>query len=144
MKQTDVCRVSGLSDAHVSQIFSGKIKEPNVSVVYKIARAMGITVDALLGRANSYDEENATGGQFRFAEVRLKHGKKQAEVASVLGIGTPAYSMIESGQREINASKLVKLARFYGCSADELLGTGDWETYNVRDRQRRCARCKQG
>ena len=26
-------------------------------------------------------------------------------------------------QREINGSKLIKLAKFYGCSADELLGT---------------------
>ena len=65
--------------------------------------------------------------QFRLKETRLKHGKKQPEVAAVLGIGVPAYSMMESGQREINGSKLVKLAKYYGCSADELLGTGSWE-----------------
>lgn len=65
--------------------------------------------------------------QFRLRETRLKHGKKQPEVAAVLGIGVPAYSMMESGQREINGSKLVKLAKYYGCSVDELLGTGNWE-----------------
>ena len=65
--------------------------------------------------------------QFRLRETKLKHGKKQPEVAAVLGIGVPAYSMMESGQREINGSKLVKLAKYYGCSVDELLGTGNWE-----------------
>lgn len=62
----------------------------------------------------------------RLKETRLKYGKKQPEVAEVLGIGVPAYSMMESGQREINSSKLIKLAEFYGCSADELLGTRYW------------------
>lgn len=62
----------------------------------------------------------------RLKETRLKYGKKQPEVAEVLGIGVPAYSMMESGQREINSSKLIKLAEFYGCSVDELLGTWCW------------------
>lgn len=57
MKQADVCRASGMPDAHVSQIFSGKIKDPKVSIVYKIAHAMGISVDALLDRAESYEDE---------------------------------------------------------------------------------------
>lgn len=57
MKQADVCRASGMSDAHVSQIFSGKIKDPKTSVIYKIAHAMGISVDALLDRAESYSED---------------------------------------------------------------------------------------
>ena len=47
------------------------------------------------------------GTQFRLKETRLKYGKKQPEVAAVLGIGVPAYSMMESGQREINGSKLI-------------------------------------
>ena len=68
------------------------------------------------------------GTQFRLKETRLKYGKKQPEVAAVLGIGVPAYSMMESGQREINGSKLIKLARYYECSVDELLGTGPWDT----------------
>ncbi len=72
------------------------------------------------------------GAQFRLKETRLKHGRKQPEVAAVLGIGVPAYSMMESGQREINGSKLVKLAKYYECSVDELLGTGAWEHTDER------------
>ena len=62
----------------------------------------------------------------RLREVRLQRGEKQSDIAEVLGIGVPAYSMIESGQREINSSKLVKLANYYQCSTDELLGTWYW------------------
>lgn len=62
----------------------------------------------------------------RLKAVRLLHGKKQTEIAEVLEIGVPAYSMIENGQREINSSKLIKLAEYYKCSVDELLGTWYW------------------
>lgn len=44
-----------MSDAHVSQIFSGKIRDPKASVIYKIAHAVGITVDELIEIAESYD-----------------------------------------------------------------------------------------
>lgn len=57
IKQADVCRSTGLSDAHVSQLFSGKIRDPKASVVYKVAHAMGVTVDELLELADSYDEQ---------------------------------------------------------------------------------------
>lgn len=55
MRQADICRATGLADAHVSQIFSGKIKDPKASIVYKIAHAMGVTVDEVLELADSYD-----------------------------------------------------------------------------------------
>ena len=57
MRQVDVCRKSGLSDAHVSQLFSGKIRDPKVSVVRKVTQAMGISVDDLLDRAESYRDD---------------------------------------------------------------------------------------
>ncbi len=56
MKQADVCRASGISDAHVPQIISGKIKDPKASIVYKLTHAMSVSADALLNRAESYDE----------------------------------------------------------------------------------------
>lgn len=62
----------------------------------------------------------------RLKDVRLERGKKQSEVAEALGITVPAYSMIENGQRDINSDKLIRLARYYGCSTDELLGSWYW------------------
>lgn len=65
----------------------------------------------------------------RLRDVRLEHGKKQSDIAKVLGVSVPAYSMIENGQRDINSEKLIKLAEYYGCSTDELLGS--WYYYAV-------------
>lgn len=56
IKQADICRSTGLSDAHISQIFSGKIRDPKASVIYKIAHAMDITVDELIELADSYGD----------------------------------------------------------------------------------------
>ena len=68
------------------------------------------------------------GTQFRLKETRLKYGKKQPEEAAVHEIGVPDYSKMERGQSEINGSKIIKIARYYECSVDELLGTGPWDT----------------
>lgn len=58
IKQADVCRTTGLSDAHISQIFSGKIRDPKASVIYKIAHAMDVTVDELVELAENYGESD--------------------------------------------------------------------------------------
>ena len=59
----------------------------------------------------------------RLKECRAKYGKKQAEVAKAINVTQNAYSMMESGSRGISSDKLIKLAKFYGCSTDELLGS---------------------
>lgn len=65
----------------------------------------------------------------RLKETRVKYGKKQSEIAELLGVVPSAYSMMESGQREVNSSKLITLAKYYGCSTDELLGTWYYEEH---------------
>lgn len=70
----------------------------------------------------------------RLRETRVKYGKKQADIAAVLGITVPAYSMMESGQREINSTKLVKLADYYGCTIDEILGSRYYYTVIALER----------
>ena len=70
--------------------------------------------------------------RLRLREARLKYGAKQAEVAPILGVSVSSYSMMESGTRTTSGDKIAKLARFYGCSADELLGTGAWEAHDMQ------------
>lgn len=48
MTQADVCRLTGFSTAVVSQVFSGKTKDPRLSTIIPICRALNITVDELL------------------------------------------------------------------------------------------------
>lgn len=52
-------------------------------------------------------------------------GLKQVEVADAVGVSTATYSQYESGKREPNIDKLIKIARFLSVSTDELIGNGE-------------------
>ena len=58
-------------------------------------------------------------------ELREEHDLSQAEVAKVLNCSQVAYSYYELGRRDIPSDVLIKLAKFYKCSTDYLLGLTD-------------------
>jgi transcriptional regulator with XRE-family HTH domain len=45
IKQADLARRMGTSTSYVSQLCSGKIKEPTLSKAFEIADALGVSVD---------------------------------------------------------------------------------------------------
>lgn len=77
-------------------------------------------------------------------DLRTKFGKKQSEIADLLGITRAAYTNIENGRRKLDHDSLIKLADYYGVTIDYLLGrdseqknnpdaagTGDDEIYSI-------------
>lgn len=58
----------------------------------------------------------------RLRDIREDKDKKQAEIASVLGITSQQYQLYESGKREIPTHHLITLAKYYNTSVDYLLG----------------------
>lgn len=61
---------------------------------------------------------------------RARIGKSAAEVAEQIGVSTNTLYSWEQGEKEPVSSNLMKLADFYGCSAEYLLGL-------TNDRERR-------
>ena len=57
--------------------------------------------------------------------IREQHGKLQRDVAADLGIGLSTFSQYETGKREPDNKTLIKLADYFGCSTDYLLGRTD-------------------
>jgi len=57
----------------------------------------------------------------RLRELREDHDLGQKEVAAVLGIDQRVYSNYETGKRELPLRHLVRLAEYYGVSADYIL-----------------------
>lgn len=47
--QAQLARAAGLVTSHVSDIESGRIKQPAASVLYRIALALGMTMESLMG-----------------------------------------------------------------------------------------------
>ena len=54
--------------------------------------------------------------------LRLDKGLNQQTVANYLGITQQAYANYERGVRQPDPDTLLKLADFFGCSVDVLLG----------------------
>ena len=65
----------------------------------------------------------------QFAEnlknVRIRAGLTQAQVAEKIGVAPSSYSCYESGKREPDVPKLIKLAEIFGVTGNELLGIDD-------------------
>ena len=61
----------------------------------------------------------------RIRDIREDRDKTPKEISDLLYISQQQYSLYERGEREIPVSYLYKLAKFYGVSADFLLGLTD-------------------
>ena len=51
--------------------------------------------------------------------------KTQKDVAAELNVSQVAYSYYEIGRRDIPTATLIRLAKFYNCSTDYILGLTD-------------------
>lgn len=58
----------------------------------------------------------------RIRELREDHDMTQRQVAEILGIKQQVYSTYELGFRSLPIEHLIKLCRYYGTSADWILG----------------------
>lgn len=61
----------------------------------------------------------------RIRNLREDMDKTQTEVAQYLNCSQVAYSYYEIGKRDIPTLTLVRLAKYYKCSTDYLLGLTD-------------------
>ena len=62
----------------------------------------------------------------RLRELREEKGMEQQEVADKLGISRSAMGMYERGKREPNDEIKKRMAEFFNCSVDYLVGYSDF------------------
>ncbi len=58
----------------------------------------------------------------RIRDLREDHDKTQQEIADMLGTSQTMYARYERGANELPLRHLVKLCKYYGVSADYILG----------------------
>ena len=63
----------------------------------------------------------------RIRNVREDRDLTQAQVGKIIQKSQQGYSHIESGRAELKIEDLITLCRFYGLSADYLIGLSDVE-----------------
>ena len=61
----------------------------------------------------------------RIRDLREDHDKTQQEIADVLGTSQTMYARYERGANEMPIRHLVVLCKYYGVSADYILGLKD-------------------
>ena len=61
----------------------------------------------------------------RIRDLREDHDLTQKQIAQMLGMSQTGYSKYETGENDIPAAILIKLADFYKTSTDYLLGSTD-------------------
>jgi transcriptional regulator with XRE-family HTH domain len=79
----------------------------------------------------------------RIRKARDYVGLSQDDVASVLGISRPAVTLIEAGERKVEAIELRKLAALFGTTVDSLLN-GEKSASEETDQLAFLARATQG
>jgi len=62
----------------------------------------------------------------RIKELRLENNVSRAVLANAVGVDKRTISFWENGINEPKAGYIVKLAQFFGVSADYLLGLKDY------------------
>ncbi len=58
----------------------------------------------------------------RIRDLREDHDKTQAQIAEVLGTSQTMYARYERNANELPLRHLITLCRYYGVSADYILG----------------------
>lgn len=58
----------------------------------------------------------------RLRELREDNDRSQRDIAAVLGISQQHYSLYENGKYELPLHHFITLAKYYGVSADYLIG----------------------
>ena len=61
----------------------------------------------------------------RLRDLREDHDKTQQDIASVLGTSQTMYARYERGANELPLRHLIVLCKYYGVSADYILGLSD-------------------
>lgn len=64
----------------------------------------------------------------RLRDLREDADLNQTQVAQYLGMSQTGYSKYETGENDIPAQVLIKLAQFYHTSIDYILGLSDQKT----------------
>lgn len=69
----------------------------------------------------------------KLKKLRTENRYKLKDIAEVSGVSIQAVHQWENGETLPPVDKLAKVARFYGCTVDELIGDDDDEGRTARE-----------
>lgn len=106
MSQADVCRLSGLDSSKVSQVVSGRTKDPRISTIVPIAKALNVSLDYLVfGQVVkvSYVDESQAALNNCFEALNDKGRERLVEEAEMLA-DNKKFAKSESENHKVSKS----------------------------------------
>lgn len=112
-------------------------RQPDLKTFKKIANYFNVSTDFLMNEENvnsalekndTFNEDNFSMLAEKIKELRLVKGLSQKELALQAGVSQSAIAKIELKKNEATASTLAKLADFFNCSIDYLVGRSTEES----------------
>lgn len=86
---------------------------------------MQILRERLYLERRGYSERRRQQEGVRYNPYRKKRLISLTAASELMGLSSRALQQYETGSRQPSAESLAKIARFYGCSVDYLLGLTD-------------------
>ena len=105
----------GVSESAISQYETGK-READFATLLKIGEVLDCSIDYLIREEDSQNRMN------RIAELRKERNLSQQELALIIGVTLNAVSSWENENQKPDYDSLKKMAFFFNCSTDYLLG----------------------
>lgn len=127
LTQEEVSQKLGLTQYTYSNYESGKT-EPKLNILKKIANFFDVTIDYLLETSNTKNETITERNILNLKKYQKESGKTIKEVSQELNIPFSTYNNYLIGNREPNIETIIKLAKYFNVSTDELLGLSQAET----------------
>ena len=114
--------------------------KPDADTLILLARYFDCSIDYLLG----YTEAGNLDTGNRIKALRKEKGITIHDIAEISGLSSTAISNYERGLRSPDAETIIKLAKFFECSTDHLLGLTDAKNTDDKIRIIESNRCLEG
>lgn len=115
ISQKELAAAIGVAQNTLSQYENGK-READYDTILKISEILNCPIDYLIRGEDSENHIN------RIAELRKERNLTQQELALIIGVTPNAVSSWENENQKPDYGSLKKMAFFFNCSTDYLLG----------------------
>ena len=122
--QKDIALFLNITIRQYRRIEKGE-NELSYNSLIKLSEFYNTSVDYILGIINNIEPYPKNKSYNKIKDLRIENNLYQKDVAKVLNITQPDYSVIESNKNELSYDGLIKLSKFYNTSIDYILGLTD-------------------
>lgn len=138
MTQEELGDFLSMNKSSISRLEKGLVENIKKPVLREIAEHLHVDFDYLdLNTKDFSEHKSIKGGEImlKLKEIREEAGLSMRQVSVQAEIPASTYTAYEKGEREPNIATLIKLADFFGCSVDRILGRKEKTVQSLKPKQ---------